>query len=475
MTFGLTEQGLNIMTFPDIVDEMKDVLVEEFDNVQDIDLSEQSVNMQWINVMAKPQADFWEKIQEVYNSQSPANAEGVSLDDIAQYIGLQRLPAKPTLASVGIFGTGGTVIPEGTLITNTVNNQLFRFNADYAISSLITDPINFAYYQVTEVLNNETYLIDAEAGQIIYNSSANASLTEIINGLLSAANAISGITAIISEQNDTIIVDYEASSVVYGVTINMQRYDNAYVEAVETGPISAEVGTLTDIVNGITGFDGVYNFISGVLGNDVESDSAFKVRRLNSLSAIGAGTLPSMVARVLDDVPNVTLCSGFENRTKVVDAVGRPPSSFELLVDGGSNKDIGEKIWEIKPAGIEPYSRTGDFYDVVDSNGDTQRMFWSRPTDFPAYLNVVLTLNPEETFPSTGIDDIKNNLVEYGNSIEIGKNYIGDKFRCVIQQTQGVQSATLQFSKNGVDFFADNLDVDDFERGKWELARVNVV
>ena len=103
-----------------------------------------------------------------------------------------------------------------------------------------------------------------------------------------------------------------------------------------------------------------------------------RLRREQSLQVTGAGTLPSIVARLQDDVSGVTTVKGYENRTDVIDVSGRPPHSIEMVVEGGDDQDIIDTLWLVKGGGIQTFGNTSGV--AVDSNGNNQTLYFSRPT-----------------------------------------------------------------------------------------------
>src|SRR5260221_13941560 len=56
---------------------------------------------------------------------------------------------------------------------------------------------------------------------------------------------------------------------------------------------------------------------------------------------------------------------------------GRPPKSFEAVVQGGSDDDIANQIWLTKPAGIETFGNVnnGNGVPITDSQGGKQIIF----------------------------------------------------------------------------------------------------
>jgi len=74
-----------------------------------------SVVGQVLGVVSAALDDALETIETAYNSSYPATAEGVSLDGVVQYVGLERIAAAPTTAIAMCYGTESTAVPAGSL------------------------------------------------------------------------------------------------------------------------------------------------------------------------------------------------------------------------------------------------------------------------------------------------------------------------------------------------------------------------
>jgi hypothetical protein len=126
-----------------------------------------------------------------------------------------------------------------------------------------------------------------------------------------------------------------------------------------------------------------------------------------------------------------------------------------MIVQGGDDQDIGDEIWETKPAGIQTWgggvgSAQNVTVDVTDSNGDIQKIYFSRPVAVPVSVKVTLTFNPEEVYPSDGDDQIKALVVEVGNQIDPGDDVINQKFVVPIQSNiPGIAFAEVETSRDG--------------------------
>ncbi len=74
-----------------------------------------------------------------------------------------------------------------------------------------------------------------------------------------------------------------------------------------TGPIACPAGTLSKVVQGISGWDTITNATDGAIGHDVENRTDFELRRANSVALNAHGTPESIYAVVfeVDDVLDV--------------------------------------------------------------------------------------------------------------------------------------------------------------------------
>ena len=189
--------------------------------------------------------------------------------------------------------------------------------------------------------------------------------------------------------------------------------DGGTVDAVfasETyGPIFALAGTLTEIPTPLAGLDSATNTVDARLGNLQETDAAFRARRAGLTATVVAATAPAVVAAVLG-VPGVTEVREIENRSDAPDLDGRPGHSYELVVIGGADQDILDKIYATKPSGIETVGNVDGV--VVDLLDEEQPISFSRPTTIPIYIEVDLEV--DGGFPANGVTEVLNAIVAYG-------------------------------------------------------------
>src|SRR5690554_6639391 len=272
--------------------------------------------------------------------------------------------------------------------------------------------------------------------------------------------------------------DGDVFELVVLVTLDAEGEGEGQMRAVEPGPVLALSGTLTNIETPVSGWDGINNAEDGSTGRAVETDAELRLRRLQSLQVTGAGTVEAIRSRLLQQVPDVTAVSIIENRTDVVDGDGRPPHSFETVVSGGTDADVGQLLWEVKPAGIET---TGEvFFEATDSTGAPQPIRFTRPIQRFIWVTVTLTPNGVGTFPDNPIQITQDAIVAYGNTLGVGDNVIFQAlFGPIYQNVPGIESATIQIgvsSDAGVEpsYAAENISIASNEISQWAATRITV-
>lgn len=191
-------------------------------------------------------------------------------------------------------------------------------------------------------------------------------------------------------------------------------YVGAEFVAVDTGPKTCPAGTLTEIATPVAGWNSVNNPADAhVLGADLETDAALRLRREQELRAKGNAALEPIRQRVLDADDTVVQCVVFANDTDVTNVDGLPPHSIEVLVQGGAADKIAQAIFDSKAAGIQTYGSSSG--NAVDSEGVTHVMYFSRPTVLNVYVTVdVVTV--ADDYPADGAAQIKAALVNYADT-----------------------------------------------------------
>lgn len=249
------------------------------------------------------------------------------------------------------------------------------------------------------------------------------------------------------------------------------------MESESTGAIQAPAGTLTVIETPISGVASITNSLDAVVGRETETDTQLRIRRLISLNRPGSATVEGIRNAILE-VEDVVQANVIENDTGLTDADGRPPHSIEAVVSGGDDADIAEAIFSSKGAGIETYGTESE--DVVDDQGLTHTINFSRPSEIDVYLRITITPNTDpnegQVYPDTGDDSITDAILEYATAYyTLGKNVVLNLLYTPINTIPGVIGVLIEVSLNGSDWQTTNLEIDADEIAVLDSTRITVV
>jgi uncharacterized phage protein gp47/JayE len=432
---GLDENGFLKKTLLEIKTEVEDDLKTVFG--PSINLLPGSVFATLVGIFSERISEVWNVSEEIYNSLSPNTAVGVSLDNAVSLNGITRLPAAMSLApGVFLFGTPGTDVPLGTQVhvqgnTSAVFESLTAVTLGAGVNceqliefSAVPDAGTFTITYRGETTVPIAYNANAAAVQTALNDLSN------LSGVTVTGNFTSGFTVVFDgddglqpqsllEATSSLTALMVAVDIDITETVEGESQATVDFRAVENGVVDAPLYTLTEIDTPVSGLDRVWNTEETVLGRDIETDSELRIRRASSIQVAGNATVEAIRSKILN-IPGVSAAFVFENDTLAVDIDGRPAKSFEVVVQGGDNQLIADTIWESKPAGIKTYGSS--FETVVDTQGISHDMYFSRPTEVPIYVSIDLTV--DGAFPEDGPGLAQQAILDYGLSLNIGDDVV---------------------------------------------------
>jgi hypothetical protein len=128
------------------------------------------------------------------------------------------------------------------------------------------------------------------------------------------------------------------------------------------GPIACPAGQLNIIYQAVPGWDTISNPADGVVGSNVETAAAFRLRRSQSVALNAHGSLVSIAAAV-GEVAGVIDFYATENDTDSTVNTGSTnypllPHSLYVAVVGGAAADVANAIWTKKDVGCNTNGNT---------------------------------------------------------------------------------------------------------------------
>jgi uncharacterized phage protein gp47/JayE len=240
----------------------------------------------------------------------------------------------------------------------------------------------------------------------------------------------------------------------------------------EYGPITVSAGTFTEIKTAETGWTAIANADPGAPGRNAETTPEFRIRRKKSLGLMGRGGAGAIRANVLQ-VPGVIDCMVLENRTSIVNDLGIPPRSFEVLIYDGESADsdqVAQAILDKWVGGVTAYGTTsGEALETVNGTQVPISVAFSRVEDVQIYVDVVVSGEGEI------LSDITTAVVDGGNALAIGSDVLLKKTESYVYSVLGAETeATVQQKQSGGSFAQANIPISYREKAKFMAEWVTV-
>lgn len=212
------------------------------------------------------------------------------------------------------------------------------------------------------------------------------------------------------------------------------------------GEILASPNTINTLVTVIPAVTGVNNASAQyITGNNAESDADFRIRRNKSTAISGKGFYDSLLGDLLS-IPLVSQAMVYENDTGSTDADGIPPYSIWVIVEGGTDLNIGKVIYANKSFGCDMKGSTT--VNVERADGTNFVAKFDRPQTELLYIQMTIVSKLLDYTPDTLF--IKRQLVE---RMRFGMNETTDVSQItseVIDIDPNIYVASIQISNDNL-------------------------
>ena len=191
------------------------------------------------------------------------------------------------------------------------------------------------------------------------------------------------------------------------------------------GAITAQTGTLTNILTPVPGWQTVTNAQQAAPGAPVESDAQLRLRQSRSAALPAATTLDGIFAAVAA-VPGVLRLQAYQNDTEFTNADGLPAHNISIVVEGGDVNAVAKAIQIKKPPGIPTFGTTT--VTVLDSRGMPDVInFYELGLFTMSALVIGTPISPNYLVTTAGL--VQQAVAQYLNTLEIGQDVeIGDVY-----------------------------------------------
>lgn len=190
------------------------------------------------------------------------------------------------------------------------------------------------------------------------------------------------------------------------------------------GAQTAGVGQLNVIVTPIAGWQAVTNVTAATLGRDRESDTAFRIRRSNSVSIRGSNQVDNMHSAVAN-VPGVSHVRVYENDTGSADVNGLPANSLSVVVNGGDSDEVAFAIYSKKNPGCQLYGDSSPVEVEVTSpvTGNVKEIVFQRAE--AVEIHVEVTVEAVGNLPTDIEAQIAKAIIDYAAGILLPASSVG--------------------------------------------------
>lgn len=384
----ITAEGFRPRRLPEIKANIEADISEAFG---DPDLRAESVWGQQIGIYSELHALIWQLAEDVYFSQYPDTATGVSLDHVCSLTGVVRIPATPTQVIATAYGDIGTRLLAGREAANARTGDVYRSTQERTISA--ADAVEATITIAT--VGTGAYTVTLDGIGYTFAAGSGDDEGDILAGLQSAINA-SGVTVEVVDSTLILVVGNPVTDTLgLSVTTNLTIAEagvNVPMLAVESGAKLLPAGDLSEIRTPVAGWTRIENLDEGIIGTDRETDSALRARRQRSIQITATNTLDAITAR-LRQTPLVTDLRVYENTGIDVDENGTPRQHIWAIVEGGSEQDVARTIYNARSGGVGTRGNTS--VDVISpETGRSYPVKFDRPRYQDVEISIIYTLLP---------------------------------------------------------------------------------
>lgn len=472
--YGLTDRGPNIKRLDVILAEMQESMTKKLG--VNIGQNTQSFLNHLLTNAADRIAELWEFGEEVYYSQYPSSATGVSLDNAAQFGGSTReMPAK-SYYRILCTGQDGTVIPAGTLIaTDTSPATNLTLPSDSVITRaafnkaaiILASPGATAALGVA--LNGTLYTITPDAAKSV--SENLAALGEVITDpdfRVSMKEDALHIEATDPTSSNVMVLSENLTTASVGSVITFATVDD--------GDILIPNGVVTKVVKAVAGLMEVVNVGDHIAGQLAETDVEFRRSYADKIYNRSSSMLESIKSAILENVQGVLSVAPYENDSNEVDSMGRWPHSVEVVVDGGDATEIARQILDKKSGGISSFGSVE--VTLPGEYGEPIVVRFNRPTYVKVWFKVGITLSRNTNPPINYAELIKEQILERVGKLESGESVIPQKFNLQVSGIDYIDVWMFSTTEDGEmpeEYTQRSVSVSPRERAVTDENRIEVV
>lgn len=463
---GVTLTGFQTKRLAEIITGLKQQAAPIFQDLvqpgEEVDTGDTSTIGRLIGLVAPDLNELWQAAQQVYQAFDPNSAYGVALDNVVQYIGVERRRGRNTTVNGSVWGTLNTFLPEGQTVRTQAGD---RFISTAPLTFTINDTIGARFTPSTTqqgLVVVLTFIVGSVIHTISHTNGAGETKANIIADLKSEFDALPSVGMTMEVEGDSFVFNLDSyfGYLSFPVIQNMDALETKkrlIFQSEVADEILAPIGSMTTILTPVFGWISVDNELTAINGSKLETDEELR-ERFRILKAVRAGNMADSLYSRLVELESVLSVRVYENMTNEVDIHGLPAHSFMAMVRGGRNSDIGKIIWENKPLGIASYGEVES--NITDSQGRGRTVYFSRADDIRIRVSVTVK-KTDSSFPDEGATYIREAIKEYINSnATFGEPLIYTRLFTPINTVPGHQVDDLKIGRDSLPLGTSNIVLD---------------
>nr|QHJ83302.1 MAG: hypothetical protein [Bacteriophage sp.] len=450
-----TTTGLSVDSQADIFNAMASdasVSLAPYLNGTTLRTDESSVIGRMLRILARPMAQNNEILPAIISQFDLNQVEGEGLDRLA-WLTKRARRKNVSLATGGlvVYGDSGVIIPSATQVQNTVTGDIFETKDGLQFDLNGVCGVTFSVTELKDsyTITNSIDELPSQYPTIIVKKGSETTLSDMSQRIVNSVNSQSNIIKATLNNDETITLllkePYFYSD--FGLSDGLQlkqSYKLVTITALNYSSVRAEIKTITTKITPILGWRGLYNPNVINESTSIENDADFRTR-LKNYTNTSFGSWDSIYSRIYA-VNGVNYVNIKENSSSN-EVGGVSNNGLAISVQGGDEDEIALAISDSVSSGI---ATVGEINKVVkDINGGEHDIQFSRPQISKLYLK--MQINQYKNFPNNGKQLIKQALVEYFNTLQVGESVQFSRLYTPINTVVGFSISNLQIG----------LDIDD--------------
>lgn len=235
------------------------------------------------------------------------------------------------------------------------------------------------------------------------------------------------------------------------------------VVAIESGPISCQIGDLKVIKTPVLGWETVENKSEAQLGRGKLSDAGYRNKYYNQLAI---NTLSTNEANIsgLHNIPEVKSLSYLENYTKQDKTIAGIPmlaNSIWCCIDGGTDQQIALSLLRTKTMGAT-YNGSQEVTITDPASEEPYTVKFDRPIDVNIFVKVDINQSKANApqIIKNAILEMANGNIEGAAGFKVGTNiYPFEMSYAINSRDNSITVLNIQVSRDGKNWTSGELEI----------------